>query len=136
MASRNAAAGKDNDHLLDAETQSLSSLCVEPPLSVNDNLDDRMDDLSLDDDEEVMDEMRVETLEEELGGGGGFGGDDDDVSVAFSSNLPDCQNEKNGGEGGFAAKANDTGEDALLDEIDQVGPENFVCKTESLSDCK
>ena len=96
--------GKD-DHLLDAETQSLSSLCVEPPLSVNDNLDDRMDDLSLD--EEVMEEMRVETLEEELGV-------DDDESIACSTNAPEITKKSD------YSRANDTGEDALLDEIDQV----------------
>ena len=93
------------DYLLEAETQSLSSLCVEPPLSVNDNLDDRMDDLSLD---EKLEEMRVEALEEELGV--------DDESIAFSTDIPEST-EKNQEE---FSKANDTGEDALLDEIDQV----------------
>ena len=98
--------GGKEDRLLDAETQSLSSLCVEPPLSINDNLEDRMDDLSLD--EEDMEEMRVETLEEELGV---------EDCPTFSSNIPESVKTTHENFPG----SNDTGEDALLDEIDQVG---------------
>ena len=102
-AASSRGIGKE-DYLLDAETQSLSSLCVEPPLSVNDNLDDRMDDLSLD---EELEEMRGETME---------GIEVDDESVAFSMDVPESTEKTPEG----FPKANDTGEDALLDEIDQV----------------
>ena len=87
----------------------MSSLCVEPPLSINDNLEDRMDDLSLD--EEDMEDMeeRVETLEEELGVV--------EDCPTFSSNIPESVKTTHENFPG----SNDTGEDALLDEIDQVG---------------
>jgi hypothetical protein len=86
------------EDLFDPETQSLSSLCVEPPLSVNDNLEDRMDDLSLDE-EDFGTDIPTDVEEEVVDVGSVVSITSDHVSVV---------------------EPQDNGEDALLDEIDQM----------------
>jgi len=122
--------GKDihgirKDEFLDAaETQSLSSLCVEPPLSVNDNLEDRLDDLSLDEEDiggiEAMNEDCPVATNAVMNGSEMILDDIPSSSADYFNNtnsIPDNESVKTTD---FVLGANDTGEDALLDEIDQI----------------